>query len=70
HARRVVQGEIAGDEQQEPGNHCAVEREGALLAQSSFPSGGGAGMRAPQEQTRLRTGHSIRSSRPHAWQPM
>jgi hypothetical protein len=66
-----VQREIARDQEEESGNDRAVDAEAASLCQACFPSGGSSttGMRAPHEQTRLRTAHSIRSSLPHARQP-
>jgi len=68
--RRVVEEEISGQQQEEPGNDGAVESEGPTLAQLRLPSGGVTGTLAPQEQTRLRTAHSIFSRRPQAGQPM
>jgi hypothetical protein len=68
HARRVPQHEVAREQQQQAGDDGAVDREPAA-AQAPFPSGV-TGTRDPHEQTRLRTAHSIFSSRPQAGQPM
>ena len=67
HARRVVEGEVACDEEQQPGNDGEVDADPAR-PQTSFPSFV-TGTRAPHEQTRLRTAHSIFSRRPHVGQP-
>ena len=70
HARRVVQGEVARQQQQQAGDHRAVDAEGPVGAQAPLPPGADeTGTRAPQEHTRLRTAHSIFSRRPHEGQP-
>ena len=69
-ARRVVQGEVARQQQQQPGDHRAVDAERPVGAQAPLPPGANeTGTRAPQEHTRLRTAHSIFSRRPHEGQP-
>jgi hypothetical protein len=68
-AQRVVERKVPGEEQEQAGDDGAVEREAPAFAQAPFPSVESTGMRDPQEQTRLRTAHSILSSRPHDWQP-
>jgi hypothetical protein len=69
-AGRIVEGEVARDEQQQAGNDRPVDAEGLTVAQLRFPSGRVTGTRAPQEQTRLRTAHSIFSRRPQVGHPM
>jgi hypothetical protein len=69
-ARRVVQGEVARDEEEQAGDDRAVDAERPLGAQVPLPPGGETGTREPQEHTRLRTAHSILSKRPHDGQPM
>ena len=70
HSGRVVQREVARQQQQQPGDHRAVDAEGPVAAQAPLPPGAKeTGTRAPQEHTRLRTAHSIFSRRPHEGQP-
>jgi hypothetical protein len=65
-----VEGEVAGDEEQETGHDRAVDAKRPPLAQTRFPSAVVTGTRAPQEHTRLRTAHSIFRRRPQAGHPM
>jgi hypothetical protein len=69
-ARRVVEGEVARDEEQQAGNDGAVDAEGPRRAQAPPPPGDATGTRDPQEHTRLRTAHSILRRRPQDGQPM
>jgi len=69
-ARRVVQGEVPRDEEQQAGDDRSVDAEGTWGTQAPLPPGGATGTREPQEHTRLRTAHSILSRRPHDGQPM
>ena len=66
-ARRVVGEEVAGDEEQQPGNDRRVQRKPVRLYFAPFLAGGIT--RAPQEQTMLRVGQKMLSSRPQAGQP-
>ncbi len=68
-AGRVVEGEVAGDEEQQAGDDRAVRAKRPTVAQAGFPSGVVTGTRAPQEHTRLRTAHSIFRRRPQAGHP-
>jgi hypothetical protein len=70
HARRIVEREVPGHQQEQAGNHGPVEGDPPKLAQAPFPAGGTIGTRAPQEHTRLRTAHSIFRRRPQDGQPM
>ena len=70
HSGRVVEREVARQQEEEAGDHRAVDAEGPVAAQAPLPPGEGeTGTRAPQEHTRLRTAHSIFSRRPHEGQP-
>jgi hypothetical protein len=61
-----VEQQVAGDQQQQPRDDGAVERE-APRPRAHFA--GGLGLtRAPQAQTMLRVAHSILRSRPQAEQ--
>jgi hypothetical protein len=65
----VEEGEVASDEKEETRNDSGVEwnaPRGGQVASSSGVRGTG----APQEQTRLRTAHSILRSRPQAGHPI
>jgi hypothetical protein len=64
-----VEDEVAGDEEQEARHDRAVDAKRPTLAQTRFPSAVVTGTRAPHEQTRLRTAHSIFRRRPQAGQP-
>jgi hypothetical protein len=66
HARRIEREEVAGDEEEEPGDDRRVRRQPPRYWPALF---GGITL-APQEQTILRVGQKIRSSRPQAAQPM
>jgi hypothetical protein len=68
HARRIVEREVARDEQQQPGDDRPVDPQAARL-QLEDPSGGVTGSRAPQAHTTLRTAHSILRKRPQDGQP-
>ena len=68
--RRVVQGEVARDQEEQAGDDRAVDAEGAGSAQAPLPPVEATGTREPQEHTRLLTAHSILSRRPHEGQPM
>jgi hypothetical protein len=67
HAGRIVGEEVAGDEEQQPGHDRRVQREVDRLYFAPFFAGGIT--RAPQEQTMLRVGQKMLSSRPQAGQP-
>ena len=66
-ARRIVDEQVAGDEEQEPGNDGPVQGRPTRYCAPFLPGGM---TREPQEQTMLRVGQKMRSSRPHAAQPM
>ena len=70
HARRVVGREVAGHEEEEPRDDRAVYWEAAASSQAPVSPVALTGIRDPQEHTRLRTAHSMRSRRPHAGHPM
>jgi len=66
-----VKREVARQQQQQAGDHRAVDAEGPVGAQAPLPPGAKeTGARAPQEHMMLRTAHSIVSRRPHEAQPM
>jgi hypothetical protein len=70
HAGRVVGREVAGHEEEEPRHDGTVYWEAAARDQAPVSRLALTGMRDPQEHTRARTAHSIRSRRPHAGHPM
>lgn len=65
-AERIVGEEIAAGEEQQRGDDPRVQRQATRYL---APLPGGI-TREPQEQTMLRVGQKMRSSRPHAEQPM
>ena len=67
HARRIVGEKVAGDEEQQAGNDGRVQRKPVRPYFAPFLLGGIT--RAPQEQTMLRVGQKMLSSRPQAGQP-
>ena len=66
-ARRVVTDEVAGEKDEEAGNDRRIQREAVRSYFAPFLAGGIT--RAPQEQTMLRVGQKMLSSRPQAGQP-
>ncbi len=66
----VEERQVARDEKEEPGDDRRVEGDAPGRGQVSLSSGGATGTGDPQEQTRLRTAHSILRRRPQAGQPM
>ena len=74
---RIVQEQVPRDQQEEGGDDGGIEtgeaglrRGPGLCFQPYFPLTGVTVTRAPQEQTRLLTAHSIFSKRPQAEQAM
>ena len=68
-ARRIVECQVARDQEEEGGNDGRVRRETEGGGQPTSRGSVEGSTRAPHEQTRLRTAHSIFSRRPHTVQP-
>ena len=67
HAGRIVEDEVASDEEEEAGYDRRIQREAVRPYFAPFLAGGIT--RAPQEQTMLRVGQKMLSRRPQAGQP-